>query len=262
MQLKELLNPGFTEEEGVFYFTDVRADIDPSRTTDATNESKWSYWRQENFSFFKRSLPPQAAEEVILDIGVGQAHFHELLTGRTVYGVDFYPYPKAHVVCDFGSGLPFRDAAADIILLSNVLEHLRDPALLLRECHRVLKPGGVLIGAVPFFINVHQRPYDFFRYTDIALASLLSEAGYRKSDVEPVLSLYALFHTVTTRLFINAIRYTSYGSHYVDVSIRLLLRIGWLIFRVLFFGVLKSLLRRVKGDKNYPLGYHFKGFRQ
>lgn len=47
------------------------------------------------------------------------------------------------------SCLPFQDATFDKILLSEVLEHLRDDGAALRELARVLKPGGVLAISVP-----------------------------------------------------------------------------------------------------------------
>src|SRR5688572_6593412 len=49
-----------------------------------------------------------------------------------------------------GHALPVRNGSADIVLMLEVLEHVRDPAAVLREVHRVLKPGGRLVFTVPF----------------------------------------------------------------------------------------------------------------
>jgi 2-polyprenyl-6-hydroxyphenyl methylase/3-demethylubiquinone-9 3-methyltransferase len=45
--------------------------------------------------------------------------------------------------------LPFDDATFDLVLLDNVLEHVRDPARALAEAHRVLRPDGLLYGVTP-----------------------------------------------------------------------------------------------------------------
>ncbi len=50
---------------------------------------------------------------------------------------------------DLGQGLPFQPATFDVILASEVIEHLTDPALFLAESYRVLAPGGVLLLTTP-----------------------------------------------------------------------------------------------------------------
>lgn len=49
------------------------------------------------------------------------------------------------VLADLDQPLPFDDAALDRIVCLNVVEHLQDPLALLRECHRVLRPGGLVV---------------------------------------------------------------------------------------------------------------------
>ena len=65
--------------------------------------------------------------------------------------VDLYPTGPGVRVCDLRKGTPYADETFDLVYHSHVLEHLpRDAALnLLRECHRVLKRGGVIRVVVP-----------------------------------------------------------------------------------------------------------------
>jgi SAM-dependent methyltransferase len=55
------------------------------------------------------------------------------------------------IVWDLRRGIPFADATFDVVYHSHLLEHLdRDVApLFLRECLRVVKPGGILRVVVP-----------------------------------------------------------------------------------------------------------------
>jgi SAM-dependent methyltransferase len=64
--------------------------------------------------------------------------------------IDRVAGPKVDRVVDLEEGkLPQRDGSVDCILASHVLEHITNLIPLMRECHRVLKPGGYLIAIVP-----------------------------------------------------------------------------------------------------------------
>jgi SAM-dependent methyltransferase len=58
-----------------------------------------------------------------------------------------------------GENLPFDDSSFDIVYSSNVLEHTTDPARVLREAARVLKPGGVLYLEVPNYLSYYEGHY-------------------------------------------------------------------------------------------------------
>lgn len=49
--------------------------------------------------------------------------------------------------------LPYPDTSFDIVVHSDTLEHVPDPVLALKECHRVLKPDGYCIFTVPMIID-------------------------------------------------------------------------------------------------------------
>jgi SAM-dependent methyltransferase len=90
------------------------------------------------------------------------------------------------VALDLSTSLPLGSASFDTVLLSDVLEHVPDPALLCAEIARVLAPGGVLLANVPFYYGVHERPHDYYRYTRFALERFMRLAGLDTVEIEPL----------------------------------------------------------------------------
>ncbi|HLK48307.1 MAG TPA: class I SAM-dependent methyltransferase [Bryobacteraceae bacterium] len=91
----------------------------------------------------------------VLDVGCAQGYLAEILAGRgfDVTGVDLPGTPHGDsfrfVAGDLDAGLPALEGAFDFILCADVLEHLRDPLAMLRDCRRLLAPGGRLIASLP-----------------------------------------------------------------------------------------------------------------
>lgn len=67
----------------------------------------------------------------------------------------------------------------DLIVLDQVLEHVRKPTEALRNCARNLVRGGHVFIATPFLIRVHPAPDDYWRWTEQGLCALLDDNGFR-----------------------------------------------------------------------------------
>ncbi len=93
-----------------------------------------------------------------------------------------------------GEALPLSDGCADAVLLCEVLEHVAEPATLLAEARRVLKPGGRGVITVPFLNQAHPDPDDFQRWTDTGLTRLLSEAGLTVEQLDPMGGVAAVIY--------------------------------------------------------------------
>jgi len=240
----------FTEQGGVFYFGASPKEIKPSKDENAQDQSRWSYWRKKNYEFFKEELGNLPKNSVLVDLGAGQSDFLDLTSKFNLCAVDFYPYLGINVVCDLTKPLPFGDNSVDILMLSNLIEHIPEPNLLFVECRRILKPGGVALGTVPFMINIHQRPYDFYRYTEMNLDYLFKKHNFENISIKPVLATYIVFFNALTSFFVGAIRGAKFPGN-------LILRILWKLTRIKF-KILTPVFKRFSSDPDMPLGYLFK----
>ena len=106
------------------------------------------------------SLPP----------GVNYVALDFPATGRDVYGC------KPDVFAD-GARLPFADGSIDGVVCLEVIEHVRDPAMVVAEIARVLRSGGQAWLSMPFLYPVHDAPFDFQRYTSYGLRRDIEHAG-------------------------------------------------------------------------------------
>lgn len=69
----------------------------------------------------------------------------------------------------------------DLIILSQTIEHVKQPALAVQECYRLLKPNGYLILDSPFMYPYHGEPDfdDYWRFSDRGLKLLLETSLFK-----------------------------------------------------------------------------------
>jgi SAM-dependent methyltransferase len=124
---------------------------------------------------------------LVLDAGAGRGPYRRMFRHARYEAADFAQLSTAYTKLDYVCSLvdiPVEDERFDRILFNQVLEHVDDPPAVLKELHRVLKPGGRILCTVPLFYQEHQQPYDFFRYTQFALVKLFEDAGFSNVRVE------------------------------------------------------------------------------
>jgi 2-polyprenyl-3-methyl-5-hydroxy-6-metoxy-1,4-benzoquinol methylase len=124
-------------------------------------------WRARIEGILREIEPYLVAHARVLDLGCAIGTFAVELAARPglhVVGVDFSttalamaaehagasrPDRRAAFVASAAEQLGLRDGAFDVVVAADVIEHLVDPETLVREAHRVLRPGGVLVLETP-----------------------------------------------------------------------------------------------------------------
>jgi SAM-dependent methyltransferase len=154
---------------------------------------------QRHITFLSRGLHARAR---VLDVGCGRGVVLGALADRglEVHGVEISAEaargadPRAQIrIAERLVDAGYPDAFFDEVLIWHVLEHLSDPRGTLDEVHRVLRPGGRLIVAVPNFASAQARwagpawfhldlPRHLYQFPLPALCRLLDRTGFQVSS--------------------------------------------------------------------------------
>ncbi|MGC4803895.1 methyltransferase domain-containing protein [Micromonospora sp. DT233] len=89
-------------------------------------------------------------DPIVVDVGCGATKQYP-----DNLGLDIFPALGVDVVADLSGSLPLADDSVDVIFAVHILEHLIDFLPLVDECHRVLRPGGVLHVMSPWWGHVN-----------------------------------------------------------------------------------------------------------
>jgi len=196
----------------------------------------------------------------ILDVGCGTGMtMKDLSVGNEVWGLDgdlaalnfcrkrgFKNLTRA----DLSKKMPYHDKTFEVILCLDVLEHLKDDRLPLREFRRILKPGGILVITVPAYPQLMSRWDEvsghYRRYSRSNLESLVVRAGFKIKKLS-----YFNFFALTPAILIRFIKSRSskkdYASDFVNLP-------SWLNQFLLF---LTKIEKSVINLTNLPAGLSF-----
>lgn len=93
---------------------------------------------------------------------------------------------RCSAVVGDGCNMPFADEEFDTVLNVQVLEHVFRPFDMLRECVRVLKPGGVAILLVPQTSMLHMAPHHYYNFTKFWIAEAAGQTGLSILYLKPL----------------------------------------------------------------------------
>jgi SAM-dependent methyltransferase len=127
---------------------------------DADEADRVRHWYAGLLRLVDRLVPGVLAQCSVLEVGCGYGPMLRLLEGdgRFVVGLDISAYalgvisaarPSAPLVRANAASLPIRADSQDAVVASEVLEHLREPELLIEGAYRCLVPGGWVVATSP-----------------------------------------------------------------------------------------------------------------
>ena len=127
-----------------------------------------------------------AAGKRVLDVGCGDKPYYPYFAGAASYvGVDVKENRAADVIGSIDA-IPVEDGSFDVVLCTQVLEHVDDPGAAVRELHRVCAPGGRVLLSTHGVQVFHPNPNDFWRWTHQGLGLLFErEAQWSSVSVVP-----------------------------------------------------------------------------
>jgi SAM-dependent methyltransferase len=124
---------------------------------------------------------------IVLDVGCGEQPLRTRVeeAGGCYSGADVAQNTRATVdyLCPI-TALPIASDSVDLILCTEVLEHVPETQPALRELARVLRPGGVIILTTPLLYPLHEEPHDFVRLTPFQIERCAVEAGLETMELE------------------------------------------------------------------------------
>lgn len=116
----------------------------------------------------------------LVDYGCGQSPYRNLFIPHIEKYIcaDLDINTRAEIILTPSGELPLQEKSMNIVLSTQVLEHVENPVLYLNEARRVLDENGLLILSTHGYWLFHPTPTDYWRWTSAGLTKIVREAGF------------------------------------------------------------------------------------
>lgn len=133
-------------------------------------------------------------ECVLADYGCGNKPYEPIIRPhiKEYIGLDLEENPTADIPISPEGNIFLPDESVDVVLSTQVLEHVVNPALYLSESFRILKKGGKIVLSTHGYWMYHPDPTDYWRWTSSGLKKVISEAGFELKYFSGILGRAAM----------------------------------------------------------------------
>jgi len=99
--------------------------------------------------------------------------------------------------------VPVDDETFDVIVITEVLEHLERPEDTLNEAFRILRKKGRLIASMPFLYKIHPDPFDFQRWTPDKIRLEFTKTGFELIQIRTMGGFFAVVYDLTHAFLVD-----------------------------------------------------------
>ena len=188
----------------------------------------------------------------ILDVGAGEKPYKKYFTNsqyescdskEALEEINLSKNQEHTFYCDITKKIPREDETYDIIICSEVFEHINEPQKAASEIYRVLKKNGEFYMTVPQCHGLHMEPHNYFNYLSFGIEYILKNAGFKKITVK---ALGGIYHLLGKVLYNSTMPFFAK----LDYKIRILLFIIELPIKIIFMIIFIFLFHIDKIDKS------------
>jgi SAM-dependent methyltransferase len=206
----------------------------------------------------------QKAQEIpararVLDTGAGPARYRDYFIHCDYKTQDFcqyqgpeWSYGEIDYLCDI-TEIPAPDESFDVILCTEVFEHVPEPIKVIKEFSRLLKGGGRLLVSAPLGCGIHQAPYIYYGgYTPFWYHRFLPKYGFEDVKVTPNGGFFKHYGQ-------ESARFLTYLFPEQQTLLKRVLALPFKVILASFFRVLMPILchylDRLDKDRRFTVGY-------
>jgi len=160
--------------------------IKPYRTINEVIPMDYELYSISNF--MKNSAKKLRDNSLVLDAAAGTQPYKKYFKHCKYQSMDYIDMKKIGVNHNFIGdieSIPQKDNTYDAIINTQTLEHVKNPQKVLKEFHRILKPGGKLFLTAPGCWGVHYAPNNYFTFTEYGLELMFKESGFDIGSIIP-----------------------------------------------------------------------------
>jgi len=114
----------------------------------------------------------------VFDYGCGGSPYRSLFPDAVYHRADLPGLEGLDYIISDDSSVAAPSESYDLVLSTQVLEHVPDPRAYLKECLRLLKPGGYLMCSTHGTFEDHACPHDYWRWTAEGLHRTITAEGF------------------------------------------------------------------------------------